>query len=174
MSLEVETGTGSLTADAYISEADADTYIAKFIISAAWVAATSATKELAIRNATQYLDGFYTWRGIAANESQALAWPKLGVIDDDNYHRESTTVPVEVINACAELAERAVGETLRGDLAAGSGIKSREAVEVGPISEDITYLGGSFLLHARYPKVDGMLKGLVDGIGIGVSSIDRS
>lgn len=174
MALTVETGTGSATADAYISEADATVYIAKFIVSATWIAASSAEKELAIRNATQYLDGHYTWRGIAANENQALAWPRQGATDDNNFLRASNTIPVEVVNACAELAERAINETLRGDLDAGSGIKSREAVEVGPISEDVSYLGGSFLLHARYPKVDGILKGLVDGIGIGVSRIERS
>lgn len=174
MSLVVETGSGSASSDAYISEADADTYIAAFTSSTTWAGSTTVVKELAIRNATQYLDGYYVWRGLAANEDQALVWPRINAVDDDNFTRSSTSIPIEVVNACAELAERAIGEILEGDLSAAGGIQSRKAVKVGPIEQDISFVGGSFRLQAQYPKVDGMLKGLVEGIGRGVSSFERS
>ena len=144
MAIVVEDGTGKTDADAYISVADADTYHVNYTGSASWAAATTATKEIAIRNATQYIDIKYNgrWRGRRTHDTQALDWPRSSIADRDGYGIDSDEMPTRLLNACAEMAVRHVdGDTLIVDVSAGdNGIKS-EAVSVGPVSSDIEYSG---------------------------------
>lgn len=102
MALIVEDGTGLSTAESYISVVDADTYIAAYKgADTTWDAALDAAKEVAARQATQYLDGFYTWKGIKLTSTQALDWPRSDVYDE----REVliTGVPTALENATAEM-----------------------------------------------------------------------
>lgn len=103
MALTVETGSGSATADALVSVADADAYHTA-IGNAAWAAASTDGKEQAIRRATAYLSSL-AWDGLRSRgRDQALAWPRGGVVDREGYGIDSYTVPVEIKNACAEIA----------------------------------------------------------------------
>jgi hypothetical protein len=105
MALTVEDGTGLTNADALIEVTDVDTYHANFG-NATWTGA-DADKETAIRRASAYLTNSFTWQGHKVNgRSQALSWPRTGVIDEDGYAVPSDAVPGEIEDACAELALR--------------------------------------------------------------------
>jgi hypothetical protein len=104
MALVVEDGTGKADAEAFVSVADCAAYCTNRGLS--WTG-TDALKEAAIRRATTYLSTGFTWKGLKLNgRSQALAWPRTGVTDADGDDVSDDEVPVEVVNACCEVAAR--------------------------------------------------------------------
>lgn len=159
MALTVEDGTGKANADSYVSVADADAYVAAYGADATWTAATTAAKEEALRMGTQYLDLRFgvRWLGTRAHETQALAWPRLNVVDGDGYYVLSTVVPTRVKNAAAEAAVRHLTDTdgLMPDEDASREVTS-ESVTVGPISESKDY-AGTKPTQARYTKVEALV-----------------
>lgn len=162
----VETGSGSSTANAYLSAADADTYFTDHGAPSTWTAATTPNKEAALRQATQYLDATYhgRWRGTRANETQALAWPRADAEDDDGFTFSSTALPQALKDACAEAA---LAYLTDGDLIPDvdePGTIGSEAVSVGPISTSTTYLGGKSQVVDRR-KVRLLVAPLVEPAG---------
>lgn len=106
MTLTVEDGTGKADADAFVSLADCTAYHAARA-NAAWASANAADQEAAIRRATAHLSSGYTWKGTRAQgRSQALAWPRSGVTDEEGYAIASDAMPVELVQACCEVALR--------------------------------------------------------------------
>lgn len=148
MSLIVEDGTGLSAAESYISTADADTYIAAYKMpSTAWSAATTATKEIAARQATQYLDGAYAWLGEQTLTTQALRWPRsyTGTIHD-------ATIPERLKRACAEVMLLIVeGETINKNVSRDDRVKS---ASVDVIS--VTYEDGA-AQQPSYPEVNRLV-----------------
>lgn len=130
MTLTVETGTGSASSDALVSIATADAYHTARG-NATWTGA-DADKETAIRRATGVLNG-YAWQGLRTHgRDQALAWPRSGVIDREGYGILSDQIPVEIVNACCELAlrELVTPGTLTPDLIPADSVKREK---VGPL-----------------------------------------
>lgn len=126
MALVVEDGTALPNADGFISYADASTYINdRGLVSpqgAAWPA-VQATGEQLIRQATDFMEGYYRllWKGKRVSEAQALSWPRFSVTLDDigytnvggyqsygMFYVSNTIVPPQVKTACADLALIAV------------------------------------------------------------------
>ena len=158
----VETGSGLSTANSYLSVADADTYHSNVTRSSDWSAATAAVKQNALIVATQYLDIHYQgrWRGYRASGTQALAWPRASVEDDDGYWLDSASLPQRLKDACAEMALRVVlGDDLLGTVTETGEVVS-ESVTVGPISESKSYAGGKPYGY-EYPKLDALVRGLI-------------
>ncbi len=158
----VEDGTGLSTANSYLSVADADTYHNNVTRSDDWSGATAAVKQNALIAATQYLDIRYQgrWRGYRNTRSQALAWPRYSVEDDDGYLLDSASLPQKLEDACAEMALRVVlGDDLLGTVMEPGEVTS-ESVTVGPISESKTYAGGKPYGY-EYPKLDALVRGLI-------------
>lgn len=118
MTLIVETGSGSSTAESYISTTDADTYFSNRGVTA-WAAFTTAQKESYLRKSTDFMLQRYRkyWLGYRNLSTQSLDWPRSWVYAEpvissaagDPYPQliDSDIVPVEVQRACAELALRA-------------------------------------------------------------------
>lgn len=163
MVLTVEDGTGLANADAYVSEADADTYVTAYEPEgfAAWVAADSAAKEVAIRKATQYLDSVYVlrWKGTRINTTMSLDWPRCNVVSEGALLL-STVLPVNLVRACVEVAVRMIsGDLVVDELAATTGI-SRERKKLGPMEKETSYLGAKST-QTRVPKVQQLLRTLV-------------
>lgn len=103
MALEVEDGTGKTNADALISLAYADSYHADRG-NATWTG-TDAAKEIAIRRASSHLTFGYRWMGYKVKgRDQAMAWPRSWVMDADGWNVDADSVPIEIQQACAELA----------------------------------------------------------------------
>ncbi|MGB0972784.1 MAG: DnaT-like ssDNA-binding protein, partial [Mycobacterium sp.] len=111
MALTVEDGTGLAAAESYASAAEAIAYLDAHAASGSsnvFTAASTPDQEIALRAATDYLDGNYSsrWLGYRANQVQALDWPRSDVTDIDGYAIASTTVPQRLKDATAELALR--------------------------------------------------------------------
>lgn len=153
MALITENGTGLANAESYISVADADAYHAARS-NAAWSSASTDSKEAALRKATSYIDARYVFSGFMASPSQALLWPRIGVVLN-GFNLVSNAIPVKVKNACAELALIALTESLT--LAVES--QAVESKTVGPIS--ISYGQARNSGRKRYPAADDWLVGLI-------------
>ena len=144
MALTVETGTGSATADSYLSVADCDTYWTNHGAPATWTAATTAEKEEALRMGTQYLDAVYCtrWKGMRYDDDQALDWPRSGVYDNDGWAIDSDEMPTQLLDATAEAAYRHLSETngLIPDITNPGTIK-RYRVKAAVVEQDTIYAG---------------------------------
>jgi hypothetical protein len=121
----------------------------------AWTGA-NALKEAALVRATDYMEATYrmAWRGYRASETQALSWPRSNV-EVDLYPIAANTVPLPIVNACVELAIRALTEDLLADL--GQRVK-REKVDV----LEVEYADGSDAVQ-RFPMVSRMLTPYIYG-----------
>ncbi len=152
MSLNVETGSGSATAESYSSVADADTYLAARGHTA-WAALANGAKEIALRQATDYMQQYYggRWAGLRTSSTQALDWPRAWVPlrDTPFAYVANNTIPAEVKNACISLALRASTSELAPDIE-----PQTTSETVGPIS--VTYAAGS-RQTVRYQAIDNML-----------------
>lgn len=117
--------------DVYLSVADADTYWSNRG-NTTWSGSTTAQKEKALREATQYIDGAFSFIGTQKTDN-LLAWPRFDVyIRTGNFagvSYDSLTIPPQVENACAELALEALSARLVPVADRGGAIK-REKVDV--------------------------------------------
>lgn len=165
MALNVETGSGSASADSYASLADATAWHAARGATAWAAIASDALREQALVRATQYMVQVYRqrWAGRRMTATQALDWPRymVPVIDAPGgyglypaYYPQDT-VPAEVRNACCELALSAAA----GDLAPNIG-RLKESVEIGPIKTTYSATAPAF---TRYRAVDNMLQPFMAG-----------
>lgn len=143
MPLVVEDGTAKTNSESYASVADADLYFFARRGDTTWAAASTANKEKALRNATDYIEEKYNARfiGRKATKDQALAFPRSYIESYDGYAINSDEIPEKLKRATMELALRALSEDLLPDLANPGEIKS-ETNEIGDLKQSITYLAG--------------------------------
>jgi|15BtaG_2_1085339.scaffolds.fasta_scaffold03962_6 hypothetical protein len=165
MAITVEDGTGLAAADSYLSVADADTYHTKHGASTDWSGASTATKEEALRIATQYLDVVYSrrWIGVRQVETQSLAWPRWQVVDYDGFTIGDDEVPSQLEDATAELAVRHITETggLLPDIASPGTIQSeRTGIGRGAVTTSKTFVGGKSQIK-QFRKVELLLRDLL-------------
>lgn len=156
MALLVEDGTGLAAADSYLSVADANAYHSAMGY-ADWDGASDATKEAALRRATQYIDARYRFRGEPLTSSQALAWPRAGYDWPQRRIQQAT----------AELALRALAGALHSDQSTGE--VARESV--GPIT--VEYAASGLSGQTRYAIVDDLLVPLT-GSGRSAVRLERA
>jgi hypothetical protein len=104
MTLIVEDGTGLSDAESFISEEDAERYFVDRGITT-WSAAELVDRIAALRRASAFLTAAYVWQGIRVRQRlQALAWPRYGMVDRELYPILATEIPVELKQACCEIA----------------------------------------------------------------------
>lgn len=121
---------------------------------------TDEAIQAAIVRATDYVDGRFAYVGIRCfNQTQLTQWPRVDAIDADS--QVISGVPVEVKNATAEMALRAL--TLQ-QLVADPTVEETGApvvektVKVGPVETVVKYgAEGQFQLP-HYPLADMMLR----------------
>ena len=115
--------------ETYASVAEADTYHANHG-NTAWDALDDPTKEIALRNAVEYLDSEFwdRWQGLkAVPETQVLDWPRSGATDSKGNSFDNDEIPTELKNAQSILALKAITEALSTDLEiGGSNLKVKE------------------------------------------------
>lgn len=161
MALTVETGNGVVGAESYATEAGADAYWGKRTHDAlytTWNAASQALKEGALREATAYLDARWGqfYRGVRRGTVQGLLWPRSDALDDAEYPLPD--LPSEIVNACCELAARALSARLAEDRERGGKTK-RERVE-GAV--EVEYFEGA-TAEPDYGSVAGILAPVLNG-----------
>ena len=112
MALITETGAGLPDAESHCTVAFADQYHEQRA-NTGWIGLEPVQKEAYLRRATEYMLGVYRerWRGARVTDTQALDWPRTGVIVGP-FPVATDVVPVEVQKACAILALKAI----KGDL----------------------------------------------------------
>lgn len=165
--MALDTTTGGATAESYITVADADAYFLARGVTA-WAALTTAAKEAALRKSTDYMVQTYIsrWSGVRVTSTQALDWPRAWVDLADNItnlayingaYVDSTTIPVPVQRACAELALKASSADLLAD--------QEQAIvreKIGPIETEYDRYSSQ---AKRYPAVERMLQPYLTGKG---------
>lgn len=105
MALTPEDGTGLTNADALVDLATVDAYHTA-LGNATWTG-TDALKEESIRRASNFLNNSFKWKGYPkSGRDQAMSWPRYDVVDRYGYGVSSDSVPLEIKNACAEIALR--------------------------------------------------------------------
>lgn len=110
-----ETGTASALSESLCSLDYATNYHASRGNSA-WELLESDKQEQALLKATDYMEAVYSqrWAGTRTTSTQALSWPRYNVFVN-GYVTSSSSVPMPVIKACAELALRAAAGELLSD-----------------------------------------------------------
>jgi hypothetical protein len=139
--------------DAYASIAEVSAYLVARGIDTAWTAATTTMKNAAIIEATSFLDASFSWVGSLEDPGQTLGWPRTDAYDADGRLLED--IPTQIKNACAELANLALGGRLMPmSLSSGStGIKKER---IGDL--EIEY--DTATSAASYDYVRLMLRGI--------------
>ncbi|MBW3512926.1 DnaT-like ssDNA-binding protein [Janthinobacterium sp. NKUCC06_STL] len=149
----IETGAGLADADSYASVAAADARCASLGLTV-WAALAEASKEIALRKAVQFMASYRTrWAGRRVYQHQALDWPRYNVVVD-SFIVPSIIVPVDVVNACIDLAVRAGnGEDLLPDLDTGSNAIKKD--KTGPLETE--YFQNTTDARERFVAVDALL-----------------
>lgn len=104
MALTLVDTAGAANANTYASLAYAEAYMETRLHKSAWSAAISADKNIALVMATRGLDDLMDWKGTAASVTQALLWPRFGVLDRKNDFYDSDEIPASLKKATAEYA----------------------------------------------------------------------
>jgi hypothetical protein len=151
MSLIVEDGSGLANAESYASVADATAYHASRG-NAAWALASTLNQEIALRNATDYLERKYVFRGTRKTLQQALLWPRVGVIIDYIYQTWPVT---KLTQATCELALRA----LSGPLIVDQTSANVKREKIGPLETE--YFGNSMNSQTFFTTVDDLVLPLI-------------
>ena len=148
MALIVEDGTAKINSESYCTEVYADDYHEKRG-NTTWDSVID--KEAALRKATDYMLQVYRarWQGTRLTTTQALDWPRSNVGIDVYTTVDDDIVPVEVKNACAELALKTYSAELYEDI--GQKVK-RKKVDV----IEIEYESASTQTK-QYRAIDAML-----------------
>ena len=163
MALIAEDGTGVLNADTYASLATILAYWEKRAhddLQAQWIEGSEAEREGAAREATAWLDAVFGrfYLGHRRGYVQGLQWPRLGAVDALGF--DLPNLPQCLIDACCELAARALVERLSED-ADVDGVRSEEMIKVGPITESVSY--ARVRRQERYGYVVEMLGPILNG-----------
>tara|TARA_R100000789_G_scaffold41611_1_gene43139 strand:+ start:14817 stop:15329 length:513 start_codon:yes stop_codon:yes gene_type:complete len=94
-------------AESYVTVAEADAYWADRGDPAQWTDLTTAQKESALRQATQYLETNYNWKSCLQDVVQPLAFPRLPFYDKEGRLLAGEgVIPQKVKDAQIELALR--------------------------------------------------------------------
>src|SRR5450830_2066044 len=151
--LTIETGEGLPDAESYASVAAADARCASLGLTA-WAALAEADKEIALRKAMIFMATYRVrWAGRRMNQRQALDWPRYGV-KADGFPVPSNEIPVDVVNACIDLAARAGrGEDLLPDLDTDSNVIKKD--KTGPLETE--YFQNTADARERFVAVDTLL-----------------
>ena len=117
MALVLDASVGGASSNTYITLVDAETYFLSKFHKDTWDAVANADKDLVLVEATRLLDAFYIWRQHPTASTQALQWPRNGVLDTDRWNLIAEDVlPDELKWATCEWAQA----ILAGDRTADS------------------------------------------------------
>ena len=102
-----------------------ETYHESHFYAASWHALTPGQKDIALVHATRLLDEQVSWYGSKTYRSQSLRWPRTGVEERDGsgeyydayygYTLDSTTIPLWLKHATAEMARKLTEEDRTAD-----------------------------------------------------------
>lgn len=106
LTFEVETGTGSETANSYASVAEATAFLASHLSGGTFAAKTTAEKETLLIMAARAVDNGATFKGYKTKLKQAMQWPREYVEIDRPYPENlwpATSIPPDLKTAQMEV-----------------------------------------------------------------------
>jgi hypothetical protein len=135
MALTLVATAGAANANSYATRAEGDEYHERVLSARVsdWDGADDLTKDEALVMATRVLDDMWYWYGRPDTSTQALAWPRAGLLDRHEWDAlDETTVPQEIKDATAELARQLIS----GDRTADNSIETKgvTSMRAGPVS----------------------------------------
>lgn len=128
--MSLDATVGGASANAYVTQAAADTFFTNRLDAADWTDATSAQKDAAIIMATLRLDT-ELYVGAPVFSDQRLKWPRYGAFDADDRLLAQDAIPLMVEQATCEYALALVKEP---SLLSDSGLEGFAHVQVGSLS----------------------------------------
>jgi hypothetical protein len=131
MALTLVETPGATNANTYATLAEAEDLVLAMAFPGTWGTATTAQKNAALTTAARRLDTL-TWKGTRSSLTQALAWPRAGVVDRDGFGLDGTTIPARLKAAQVELAVRELAEDRGADPVAGA----PQRVKLGSLEVD--------------------------------------
>ncbi len=160
----------------YTTEAEANAYFLGVGAPAAWTAATTAQRTVALQNAAEWLDRTYgpRWVGDRIERSQERDWPRDNAVDRNGFEIANTGTPSEVKDAANEVAGRYLADpTLTDGDVTERGIQSIRA-KADTVEDEVHYTGSKPEQQKAFPKVEQMLYNVLEagtGAGVGVVSL---
>jgi hypothetical protein len=144
--MALDTTVGGAAANSYASVVEADAYHQGHLYASLWTGASTSQKEGALMMAARLLDANpQAWTGSAAAETQALGWPRIGMLNRNGFAIPSagaTAVPQALKDAQSEFARQLIVIDRTADNAV--------------IDQGIASLGvGSFNVAFRGPSTAG-------------------
>jgi len=127
---------GAADANVYCTRAFADQFhLERVPPDSTWANAQDKDKDRALVYATRLFDALYEWSGWVVNDTQALLWPRSGMVYRSGHAVPTTVIPVDLQRATAEFARQLLASDRTSDSSdlASQGIT---ALKVGPISID--------------------------------------
>lgn len=160
----VEDGTGLAAANAYVSEAELETYA-----EAHGLTLPTTDAETGIVRASAWVDAIYGPRfpGQRVNgRDQGLGWPRTHAYDDASELIPSDVVPVEVKNATCEAALREMTTVgiLTPDIAVGPAVRRKS---LGSMEIEYAVADGARATAPGFPKIDAIMAPLLWPLGGG-------
>ncbi len=122
---------GAADANSYATVLEATAYNDSRLYASAWADAEPDDQIKALQQATRMIDSKYVWNGIATFETQALGFPRTGLLTRNGYPLNPNTIPQDLINATSEFARQllATDKSADNDIAV-QGITSIKAGSV--------------------------------------------
>lgn len=105
MAVTIIATAGASNANSYATEAQARAYNDAHVSGATYTDADSDVQKRALVTATRLIDSFVTFKGYKTTSTQALEFPRTGVVDEvSGVVFDPTTVPIDVTYATSEYA----------------------------------------------------------------------
>lgn len=160
---------GAETANSYCTVAEAEAYHDTHLYATAWTAADEDQQIAALIWATRLLDEQVDWFGYVESLTQALRWPRAGVLDrEGRQYVSSTTIPTFLKRATAELARHLLAGDRTQERSIGIQSVVADAVQVTFDNHDVKPI--------LPPSVRSMVQsyGEVSGPGSGTAKVVRT
>ena len=131
MAIAVDATAKGASANSYVTQAEATTFLDGRLNVSDWDGASSDEKNRALVSAANRLDQ-EAFDGYETTAAQRLKWPRTGLADERGDSVDEDTVPERVKDAQCVLALLMLGS----DLLADSGLEGFDRVKVGPLDVD--------------------------------------
>jgi len=162
MPLVVIATPGASDANSYVTLDEAKAYMASNLYTTEWDALTDAQRNEAIVMATRLLDADkWPWTGAAATSTQALGFPRIGMLSRNNFPIPVNVIPQELKDATCEFARQLAQTDRQSDndpvrqgissVRAGSVSVSFSKSETGMPKEEASWIIMPDLVRAMLP-----------------------
>lgn len=143
-SIVVEDGTGLSTANSYMSSTTANGHLEEWY-KILGLSAAPTVGDIDCTTGTYWLDTEFVnrWKGFRLNQDQALAFPRVGIVDFDGWYVDSDEVPAKIVVAASIMAYYANTEasSIMPNQSSPGTIK-REKKKAAVIEKEVEYMGG--------------------------------